>query len=339
MKSHLLAISYYLPKKILSNEEISLKHPEWSIEKIARKTGIYERHIADENEFSSDMAINAALLLFKENNIDRQIIDYILLCTQSPDYFLPTTACIIQDKLGLQKKCGALDFNLGCSGFVAGLGLAKGLIESGQAKNILLITSETYSKYIHDQDKSNKTIFGDAASASLITADPPKYVLSGEIENFEYGTDGSKYDCLIVKNGGIRNRFEKGKDHYNEENEFQFNDDNLSMDGKEIFNFTAFEVPVLIKNVLEKNNYLIEDIDLFVFHQANEYMLQTIRKRIGIEEDKFYINLKHFGNTVSSTIPIALNNALLENKIKKGMKILIAGFGVGLSMAATILEF
>jgi 3-oxoacyl-[acyl-carrier-protein] synthase III len=335
--SYIDSIAYYLPANVLTNEEISLNHPEWSIEKIANKTGIYNRHIAAPNEFSSDMAISAAEALFQNFKIDRQSIDYTILCTQSPDYFLPTTACIIQNKLGLKKTSGAIDFNLGCSGFVYGLGISKGLIETNQAKNVLLITSETYSKFLHPNDKSNKTIFGDGAAATLISS--TKSNNSGKIKEFEYGTDGSKYDCLIVPNGGLRKRNDIGTDILNEEGVFLKNDDNLYMDGKEIFNFTFFQVPTLIKAVLEKHGLELGDIGLFVFHQANEYMLQTIRKKIGIDADKFYIYLKECGNTVSSTIPIALSNAILEGKITQGMKVLVAGFGVGLSMAATILEF
>src|SRR6185312_12917425 len=160
-KTYINAIEYYLPELILDNAAISESHQEWSIEKISAKTGIFERHIAGKDEFSSDMAVKAAEKLFKSQKIDRADVDFIILCTQSPDYFLPTTACILQERLNLSKNIGAFDFNLGCSGFIYGLGICKGLIETGQAKNILLITSEAYSKFIHKDDKSNKTLFGD----------------------------------------------------------------------------------------------------------------------------------------------------------------------------------
>ena len=163
MKSYIKAISYYLPQYELNNAVIEKDFPEWSIDKIAEKTGIDCRYIAATDETAGDMAVKAAEKLFKEHNIDKSTIDYLILCTQSPDYFLPTTACVIQEKLGLKTSIGAFDMNLGCSGFIYGLGLAKGLVFSGQAKNILFITAETYSKFIHPKDKSNKTIFGDAA--------------------------------------------------------------------------------------------------------------------------------------------------------------------------------
>jgi 3-oxoacyl-[acyl-carrier-protein] synthase-3 len=335
-KAYLQHISYYLPEKILDNESIAKLHPEWSIEKIAEKTGIDKRHICKDDEFASDLAVEAAEMLFEEYNIDKKSIDFLLLCTQSPDYFLPTTACVLQERLGLSKNCGALDFNLGCSGYIYGLGLAKGLILSGQAKNILLITAETYSKYIHPQDKSNKTIFGDGAAASLISSSLQENGLNASILEFEYGTDGSGAFNLVVKNGGLRYRKHVGNDVFDENGNVK-NDDNLYMDGKAIFNFTAFSIPKLIKTVLQKNRLELPEISLAVFHQANEYMLNVVRTRCGIDKEIFYMNFKDGGNTVSSTIPIALKRAILDNKIHNNQNILLAGFGVGLSMGATML--
>ena len=287
------AISYYLPESILDNKEINNNFPEWSIDKISSKTGIYKRHIAAKDEFTSDMAVKAALKLFNEYDISPSEIDFILLCTQSPDHFLPTTACLIQNRLNIPTTAGALDFNLGCSGYIYGLALAKGLVNSKIAKNILLITSETYSKFINPNDKSNRTIFGDGASATLISTDG-----FADILDFELGTDGSGGENLIVKNGACK---------YPTSNSI---DDNLYMNGPEIFNFTSKSVPSLVEFTLNKNNLLIEDINMFVFHQANKYMLNFLRKKIGISEDRFYINLEEYGNTVSSTIPIALKEAM-----------------------------
>jgi 3-oxoacyl-[acyl-carrier-protein] synthase III len=338
VKAYLAAVAYYLPEKVLDNNLLNRQHPEWSVDKIAAKTGIAERRIAADDEFSSDMAVKAANLLFEQSGIDKSVVDFILLCTQSPDYFLPTTACILQDRLGISRQAGALDFNLGCSGFVYGLGLAKGLIATGQAKNVLLITSETYSKFIHDKDRSNKTLFGDAAAASLVTADPLPNGWRARIGEFVYGTDGSGAEHLIVRNGGVRNRLSKGTDVYNEDG-FERNDDYLYMDGKAIFNFTAFHVPDLIKKTLEKNNLSENSIAYYVLHQANEFMLQTIRKRAKIQEDKFVISMSGCGNTVSSTIPIALYNILQQNPDMAGKHLLLCGFGVGLSMGACVLQF
>ena len=335
-QAYLQYIAYHLPDDTLDNETLSAKYPEWSVAKIETKTNIKYRHICKQDETAGDLAFKASEKLFEEYDIDKEDIDYIILCTQSPDYFLPTTACLLQHRLGLSKRCGAFDFNLGCSGFVYGLGIAKGLIVSGQAANILFITSETYSKYIHPDDKSNRTIFGDAAAASLISATKMMEGLNAKINDFEYNTDGGGGDWLIVKNGGFRFPVKNGIDVVDENGNIR-NDNNLFMDGKAIFNFTAFEVPKMIKAVLEKHNMMLSDIDVAVFHQANAYMLNVVRSRCNIPIEKFYINFQDVGNTVSSTIPIALKRAIIDKTLQKDQKALLAGFGVGLSMGATVL--
>lgn len=334
MIASIKAISYYLPEEILDNQRLNLLFPEWSAEKISSKTGIYERRISSSHEYVSDMALKAASKLLKENDIDKSTIDFVLLCTQSPDYFLPTTACILQHQLGLSTNAGALDFNLGCSGFVYGLSLAKGLIAANIAKNVLLITAETYSKYINDKDKGNRTLFGDGAAATLISSEGGFC----EIGEFVLGTDGSGAENLIVKNGGIRNPQRDGHDVFDEAG-FVSNDNDLYMNGGEIFNFTARAVPRMVNDILLKSKLHIDDVDLFVFHQANQFMLNFIRKKIGIPESKFYFFLEHCGNTVSSTIPIALYEAIKEGAIRDDNKVLLAGFGVGYSWGSTILSF
>lgn len=325
MKTFIKALNYYLPIDTLSNEDINILHPDWAIDKIMSKTGIKNRHIAGKTEFASDMGIKVAEQLFENNSIKPDSIDFILYCTQSPDYILPTTACIIQDKLGIPKSAGALDFNLGCSGYIYGLALAKGLISTGIAKNILFITSETYSKYIQPSDKSNKTIFGDGSSATILSNEG-----FAEILDFSLGTDGSGAKNLIIEEGG--SRFPKSIENKN-------NKSFLFMNGPEIFSFTSKAVPKLVYETLLKNSFQLENIDLFVFHQANKFMLEHLRKKIEIDEDKFYIHLEDCGNTVSSTIPIALKEAIKNNRISKNMNVLLAGFGVGYSWGGVILKF
>lgn len=328
------AISYYLPDYKLTNEIISDNFPEWDVNKISSKTGINERRISAVNEFASDMGVKAAEKLFEEHDIKKSDIDFILFCTQSPDYFLPTTACIIQNKLGLNTSIGALDFNLGCSGFVYGLSLAKGLIAGNMAKNVLLITSETYSKYLHPLDKSNRTIFGDAAAATLISFE------NGfcSIGDFIFGTDGNGAENLIVKNSGLRHRHSFASDKIDEFGNIR-NDNNLFMNGSEIFHFTIDSIPKLTADILNKTNLKLEEVDLFIFHQANKYMLNHIRKKIGISEEKFFISMEHCGNTVSSTIPIAMRDAISQDKFKYVKNCIIEGFGVGYSWSACNLSF
>jgi len=333
MKAFIKGISYYLPENLVTNESLLIDFPEWSVEKVATKIGVSERHIASGEETSADLAIEAARKLFVEHSVNPAEIDFILLCTQSPDYFLPTSACLIQERLGIPVRSGALDFNLGCSGFVYGLALAKGLILGGVARNVLLLTSETYSKFIHFRDKSNRTIFGDAAAATLISDNG-----FAEILNFSLGTDGKGADKLMVKTGGLRFPQEENDLHFDESGN-PLSSDHLFMDGAEIFNFTLEMVPELTIDTLNANFLEKDEIDLFVFHQANKYMLNFLRKKIRIPEEKFFYYMEKVGNTVSSTIPIALYQAMNEKKITPGSKVLIAGFGVGYSWAGNVLKF
>lgn len=333
MKVFIKAISYFLPLQVVTNEDLVKEFPEWTVEKVAGKVGVNRRHIVAEKETASDLASQAAERVFAEHNIDRSTIDFVLLCTQSPDYFLPTSACLIQNTLGLSTSCGALDFNLGCSGFVYGLSLAKGLISANIAKNVLLLTAETYSKHIHPKDKGNRTIFGDASAATVISTDG-----FASIEDFILGTDGRGAENLMIKKGGLRQPNAK-KDLIFDGSGNPTSSDYLFMNGGEIFNFTSEAVPLLVDQVLEKNNLSKNDIQLFVFHQANKYMMNYLRKLIDIEPERFYYYLENVGNTVSSTIPIALYEAMKETKIKKGSNILLAGFGVGYSWGATVLKY
>lgn len=332
MKAYIKHISYYLPEKILTNEDLIKDFPEWSVEKVATKVGINQRHISAINETAGDMAVRAAEKLFEEHSIDKNSIDFIILCTQSPDYFLPTTACIVQQRLSIPTSAGAIDFNLGCSGYVYGLSLSKGLIFGGIAKNILFITTETYSKFIHPEDKSNRSIFGDAATATFITTNG-----YAEICDFVLGTDGRGAENLIVKTGCSR-QFKPENSVANDESGALISPDHLYMNGSEIFNFTLDAVPNLVNQTLLKNNLTISDINLFVFHQANKFMLNTLRKLCGIDKESFYIDMEDIGNTVSSTIPIALCRAHEKSIIIENQKIIIAGFGVGYSWGACLLK-
>jgi 3-oxoacyl-[acyl-carrier-protein] synthase III len=323
-------IEYYLPEKILDNNHLANEFPGWNAQQIEEKVGIKERRIVAENETALDLAFKASEKVLKDFNKDD--IDFIILCTQSPDYFLPTSACILQDKLNLSNNIGAFDFNLGCSGFVYGLALSKGLISIGAAKNILFVTAETYSKHIHPKDRSNRTIFGDGAAASIISTSEKENIL-----NFELGTDGKGKNNLIVPNGGLRNKIESPPVEWIDDSGNFRSNNHLYMNGPEIFNFTIASVPDLVKNVLAKNNLTIEDVDYVIFHQANKYILDYLCKKIKIHAEKFYNNMLFTGNTVSSTIPIAIKDCLDNKIIKQGHKVMLVGFGVGYSWGATII--
>lgn len=331
--AYIKALSYYLPEKVVGNEELVKEFPEWSVEKVAQKVGVDSRHVAAENETAGDLAEKAARKLFEEYKIAPSEIDFLMLCTQSPDYFLPSTACVLQDRLGIPTSAGAFDYNLGCSGCIYGLAMAKGLIAAGIAKNVLLLTAETYNKYLHPSDKSNRSIFGDGAAACLISTEG-----IAEIGEFVLGTDGSGANHLIVKTGAARQKTDTGQSVEDDEGHV-WHDDYLYMNGGAIFNFTLDAVPAMMAQILEKNKMQKDNVDYYLFHQANKFMLNTIRKVCVLPKDKFYINLSETGNTVSSTVLIGLKNCLDNHIVKPDDKVMITGFGVGLSWGGTILYF
>ena len=331
MGSRIARIEKYLPDKILTNEKLAAEFGRWKPEKIEAKLGIRERHIAGENETAADMAFLAAQQILE--HYDRDKIDMLLLCTQSPDYFLPTTACVLQDRLNLRREMGAFDFNLGCSGFVYGLAMAKSFINSRIAESILLLTSETYSKYINHNDLANRTVFGDGAAATIVEISPKEQILQ-----FVLGTDGRGKTNLIVPNGCARNAYKPDAVEISNDAGDVYSDNNLFMNGPEIFNFTIDVIPTAVEQCLVKNNMKLEEIDYFIFHQANKYMIDYLRKFLGIPKEKFYSEILHTGNTVSSTIPIGYADAMEKGIIKKGHKVMLCGFGVGYSWGTVIVE-
>lgn len=315
----------YLPSAVVSNDQIAELFPDWPAAKIREKTGIEVRHVAGVDETAADFAARAATPLIEQYGTD---YDWLLFCTQSPDYLLPTTACVLQHRLGLPTTCAALDFSLGCSGYIYGLSLAQSLISSGQARRVLLLTGDTYTKLLDPSDKGTRTIFGDAGSATILDA-----ASVHRLHSFVLGTDGRGEKELIVAAGGARHpKCEAPVPG-------QPNPACLFMNGPEIFNFTLKAVPKLVTQVLSKTNLALDDIDFFVFHQANGFMLEHLRRKMGIPEAKFALHFAHCGNTVSSTIPIVLERLIGEGRLKPGMKLLLAGFGVGFSWGGCIFEW
>ncbi|HID75369.1 MAG TPA: ketoacyl-ACP synthase III, partial [Planctomycetaceae bacterium] len=319
-------IAVYLPERVEENDDLAVEFPQWNMELIYAKTGIRARRIASPEQCASDLGVRAAEQLFTEYDVDRSSIDYLLFCTQTPDYPLPTTACIIQDRLGLPTSIGALDFNLGCSGFVYGLSLAEGLIRGGIAERVLLITAETYSKYIHPTDRSLRTIFGDGAAATLVqAADEPS------LGSFVFGTDGRGADTLMVTAGGARPaeralRPRKRKRWPS----------SLYMDGPELVKFTLEVVPPLIDRVLGCAELTRQDIDMYLVHQPTLMLLERLRQRLEVDPEEMPIELEEVGNTVSSTIPLLIHSLRDSGRLRPGVRSLLVGFGVGLSWAGCV---
>jgi 3-oxoacyl-[acyl-carrier-protein] synthase-3 len=319
-------IAVHLPDAVEDNDRLAAEFPSWNMELIYAKTGIRRRHIADEGECASDLGVAAAEKLFQEHDIDRRTIDFLLFCTQTPDYPLPTTACLVQDRLGLPTSIGALDFNLGCSGYVYGLSLADGLIRAGSAKRVLLITAETYSKYIDPTDRSLRTIFGDGAAATLVEASSEP-----SLGSFVFGTDGRGGDTLLVTGGGARPEQSSLKPRRRKRWPSR-----LYMDGPELVKFTLEIVPPMIQQILDDAGLSRDDVDLYLMHQATLYMIEHVRARLNLEEDLVPVDLEDVGNTVSSTIPILMYDLRASRRLRPGKRSLLIGFGVGLSWAGCL---
>ncbi len=316
-------IAVYLPAHVETNDDLQREMPQWDLELIAEKTGVFRRHIAAPDECSSDLGVAAAQRLFDEHQIDPRSIDFLLFCTQTPDYPLPTTACLMQERLGLRTDVGAMDFNLGCSGFVYGLSLADGLIRSGSVKRCLLVTAETYSKFIHPTDRSLRTIFGDAGVATLIEASP-----ECSLKAFVYGTDGRGADTLLVTCGGHR----KEPNVHRPRGRKRWPSD-LYMDGPSLMSFTVAEIPGLIDRVLQLAGWSKEEVDLFLMHQATDKLLRQLQFVLGLDDRRMPIRMRDYGNTVSSTIPILIDLMRAEGRLAPHAKAVMIGFGVGWSWA------
>lgn len=336
MPAYIKAISYHLPEEIFSNEDFFKAFPESVSQKENYlRIGVSERHIVEENVTASDIGVIAGEKLFKEHGIKPEEIDFLLFCSLEFDYHFPSSCSLIQAKLDLPKSCGATDYNLGCSGYIYGLGIAKGLIESLGMKNVLLITASTLSKKIHPKDKSSRFIFGDASAATLISSREDKDGLG----SFVFGTDGNKAEKIIIRDGAGRNPI--SKDSYKEIEDESGNitsNAHLQMEGTGVFYFGLKTIPLMIEEVLQKEKLNIEKIDLFIFHQANLFLISTVCTKLNIPTEKVYNHMEKVGNTVASSIPITLYEAMKVGKAKPGQKILLAGFGVGLSWGATIID-
>ena len=306
-------LSYFIPKVNYSNSKILKKKIK---KKIITKIGIDKKFRTRNDQFASDLAIASIKKILRKNDY-KQRIDFFINCTQSNDYVLPGNSTLIQNELSL-KKIPCIDLNIGCSGFVYSLCLAKSLIETNVAKCILISTSDTYSKFIDIKDTNVSSIFGDAAASCILEKSKHKK----NIGSFDLGSDGEGFNDLIVRNSAL-----KKQKKYN---------DRLSMNGPAMFSFAIREVPKTILNTLKKNKLKKEDIDYFILHQANLYMLDSIREKLNINKEKL-LNFIDYGNTTSSTIPIALYQAIKEKKIKQGNRVLICGFGLGASWSSTVI--
>jgi 3-oxoacyl-[acyl-carrier-protein] synthase-3 len=335
-RAALKAVRSFLPADKSTNEQLAERFGDWGADQILAKTGVAVRGVAATDECASDFGVAAAKQLFDDGVCAPNEIDFLIFCTQTPDYFLPTTACLMQDRLGLKTSCGAIDFNQGCSGYVYGLALAKSLIEAQTAETVLLVTADTYTKLINPRDRSLLTLFGDGAAATLIRAVESDSELIGP---FVLGTDGRGANELIVKAGGMRcpPSQETAIERQDSTGNWR-SDQNLFMDGGDVFNFALRTVPPALKQLQEKSGLTLDQIDFLIPHQASKFLLERLRAKLKFPAEKFWIDMEDSGNTVSSTIPIALEKAIAQNRVKTGDRVALIGFGVGYSWGATMLK-
>jgi 3-oxoacyl-[acyl-carrier-protein] synthase-3 len=334
MRAHIAAVEYVLPDYCLTNEELDRLHPEWSIHKVAERAGVITRFICAETETALDLATAACQQLLERSGLIGKDVGAIIFCTQSPDHVMPPNATLLQHRLGLPTSIAAFDYSLACSGFIYGLFMAKALIESELLDNILLVTAESYSKHINPADRATMALFGDGAAVTLLHRGKKG------IGEFVVGTDGSGGDRFIIPAGGARildsqatfGEMKKSRGDVR-------TDHNIHMDGPAVLAFAKERVPPCVRDLLVKTGYLIDDISLFVFHQASGLSLDYLEKALAIPASKMYRNLSKVGNTVSASIPIALRDAELEGRIVPGSRLMLVGFGVGFSWGACIVDW
>lgn len=326
-------IASALPSRIIDNQKDIKNFPPEDIAKIIASTGVEQRHVVTEEQCTSDLCFCAATNLMQELGWEKESIDVLIFISQTPDYPLPPTSCALHSRLGLSKHCVAFDVNLGCSGYVYGLWQAACFLVSHAAKRVLLLVGDTISRISAPDDRSVALLFGDAGTATAL-----EYSDTASLMHFDLGTDGSGYDKLIVPAGGFRTPHSTTTDtrSLREQNNSR-SDADLYMNGAEIFAFTLREIPQLIQSVMLKASWEMEQVDAFVLHQANLFMLNHIAKRLKIPEQKLLLSLKKYGNTSSASIPLTLTDQYSKQKLSEPQRLILAGFGVGFSWAGVSL--
>lgn len=329
-------ISATVPKEFLDNKELELLGSEDERKKFIDTVGIEYRHIVSENICTSDLCLDAAEKLIEKLKWDKSDIGCLVFVTQTPDYQLPSTACILQDRLGLPKDTYAIQVSLGCSGWVYGLSVISSLFSTGGFKKGILLAGDTVTKTKSDRDKATFPLFGDAGTATAL-----EYSEKGAGNMFfESGTDGGNHQAIIIEDGGYRNPVSEESFKVKEQSDGSIRNKLQSyLNGQDVFIFGITRAPKSIKSVLDFSNNDVEDLDFVLLHQANKFMLDKITKKLKIDKSKVPLSLRKYGNTSSASIPLTLVSEL-KDQLESGNKLRIAacGFGVGLSWSTAILE-
>lgn len=312
----ILGFGKAVPRKIVTNDDLS-KFVETSDEWIFQRTGIRERRISDEN--TSELAYRSAVEAIENSNIDKNEIDLIVCATMTPDNFTPSVACMVQEKLGLGDNVTAFDVNAACTGFVFALKIVASMLNTYH-KKALIIGCETLSKIINFEDRNTCVLFGDGAGAIVVEKDEK----NEEFYTCSLGNDKDLVAENVEMNFEMKNKVLKSGF--------------LKMNGKEIFKFAINVIEKSIDNILDRTNLKLEDIKLIIPHQANQRIISNVAKKFNISNDKFFVNLEKYGNTSAASIPMALCEAFETKKITKGDKVILVGFGGGLTWGSTIIE-
>lgn len=330
----LKAIAYSFGENTVSNIQIKEEHPDWDMEQVFQRTGVRSRPIAASGETALSMAIKATQKLFEKITLEPSEIGALIFCTQTPDHILPPNSSLLHGELGLSKNVMAFDINHACSGFIYSVGIARGLIESGISKNVLVVTADTYSRLIHPQDRSTLSLFGDGAASTLISVESPRLI----ILDMSFGSSGKNASRFVVKNGGMKSSKSLKNNLLPDASGRVNSPDHIYMDGMGVLSFFTSTIPPVVRELLAKNNKSVEDIDFFVFHQASSLALGGLARALKIPQEKMIIDLEDTGNLVSASIPVALGRLLEKNAIRQGQLIVLCGFGVGLSWGAALIE-
>mgnify|MGYP001189452417 CR=1 FL=1 len=328
------SIEYYLPETVVTNDDLQKENPDWNLEKVVEKSGVHQRHIAGKNETAYDLSVKACDKLFQSN--DKNDIDGIIYCTQSPDYIMPSNSFLLHNYLNLKDNVFAFDFNHACTGYIYGLAMAEAFFKSGMAKQILLVTADTYSKYINKKDRSTRVLFGDGAAATIVQESNSR---KGIID-IELGSSGSGYDKFWIPAGGSRlPKSSRTSVVIKDDRGNKRTQNDIEMDGLGVWSFINSVVPKQINRLLEKNNIDKTDVNQFIFHQASKMTLDSIMRLMKLNKEQVFINIRNIGNTVSASIPIAIKDAIEQDKIDIDSTVILSGFGVGLSYGVILIEF
>ena len=326
-------IASAVPQRVLTLADDAHIFGATEIERISQNIGVQKRHVVGPSTCTSDLCCAAANRLLDDLGWDRSSIDALIFVSQTPDYFMPATACVLQDRLGLSHGCAAFDVNQGCAGYVYGLWLGSQLARGGCGR-LLLLVGDTMSRLVSPRDRTVTSLFGDAGTATAL-----EYSTDAAAMHFEFGTDGSGRGCLVVPAGAFRQPHSPHTSERVEHAGGNFrSDEDVFMDGGEVFTFVLREVPRLVQSILAAAETTVPEIDAFVFHQANRFMLSHLTKRLRLPPERVAIGLTNFGNTSSASIPLAITSELRDSLAPARHRLLLAGFGAGFAWGAVVLE-